>query len=311
MNQSSPDDLIKSSRKPKLLIVDDQVLIIRVLHELFKESCEVYMAHNGQEAIEKSASIEPDLILLDVVMPKMDGYQVCEALKANELTAKIPVIFITGSLEEADELKGFELGAVDFIRKPINTVITQARVNTHLQLKKQTDLLRSIALIDGLTGIANRRRFEAAIHTEWLQSVRDKSTISLLMIDIDEFKKYNDHYGHLAGDDCLKKVAQAINQATGRPYDLTARYGGEEFVVILPKTNHEGAQVVAKQIIKAVEDLYIPHEKSSHQRVTISVGVATMVPSPSTNFETLITTADQALYKAKSAGRNTLSSIEI
>lgn len=306
----NPDEPITTNRKPKLLIVDDQVLIIRVLHELFKDSCDIYMAHNGLDAIEKCTSIEPDLILLDVVMPKMDGYEVCKILKANEQTAKIPIIFITGSFEEADELKGFELGAVDFIRKPINAVITRARVNNHLALKKQTDLLRSIALIDGLTGIANRRRFEAAIHTEWLQSVRDKSAISLLMIDIDEFKKYNDHYGHLAGDDCLKKVAQAINEATGRPYDLTARYGGEEFVVILPKTNHEGAQLVAKQIMKAVRDLNIPHEKSAHPIVTISIGVTTMTPEQTSNFETLITTADQALYKAKSTGRNTLSSIE-
>jgi diguanylate cyclase (GGDEF)-like protein len=291
-------------QKPKLLVVDDQPLIIRVLYELFKDECEIFMATNGTDAIAKCKQVKPDLVLLDLVMPDMDGYQVCKHLKADEDLSDIPIIFVTASFEQEDEIKGFENGAVDFIQKPINPIITLARVRTHVRLKQQSDLLKSMALNDGLTGIANRRHFESSLHIDWLQCAREKSPMSLLLMDIDEFKKFNDHYGHVAGDGCLQKVAKAIASVLGRPYDLAARYGGEEFAIVLPKTNHEGAQYIAYQVHNAINSLAIPHIKSQIGIVTLSIGVSTTIPNHKGSPDSLVQQSDKALYQAKENGRN-------
>lgn len=296
--------------KPKLLIVDDQPLIIRVLYELFKIDCEVFMSTSGEDALKQCHIIKPDLILLDLVMPEMDGYEVCRQLKANEDLADIPVIFVTASMDQADEVKGFSVGAVDFIQKPVNAVITRARVNTHLRLKRQSDLLKSMALFDGLTGIANRRHFESSIHIDWLQCARENMPISLLLIDIDQFKQYNDFYGHQGGDTCLQQVARALASVPSRPYDLLSRYGGEEFALILPKTNHQGALHVAENIAKSIHKVAIPHEKSNLGIVTISVGVATTTPIHKISPDIIIAEADKALYKAKDTGRNKVIPVE-
>jgi diguanylate cyclase (GGDEF)-like protein len=296
--------------KPKLLIVDDQPLVIRVLYELFKIDCEVFMSTSGEDALQKCQEIKPDLVLLDIVMPDMDGYEVCKRLKANEDLSDIPVIFVTSSADDADEAKCFDVGAVDFIQKPVNAVITRSRVNTHLRLKRQSDLFKSMALFDGLTGIANRRHFESSIHLDWLQCAREQTPISLLLMDIDHFKQFNDCYGHQAGDQCLQKVAKSLSTVLGRPYDLVARYGGEEFAIILPKTNHEGAIYVAQNIISAVKNLGIPHIKSNTGLITLSTGVATTIPHYKTSPDTLISEADKALYKAKENGRNQIMSVE-
>jgi diguanylate cyclase (GGDEF)-like protein len=296
--------------KPKLLIIDDQPLVIRVLYELFKIDCDVFMSTSGAEALQRCQEIKPDLILLDIVMPDMDGYEVCRRLKANEDLEDIPVIFVTSSADDADEVKCFEVGAVDFIQKPVNAVITRSRVNTHLRLKRQSDLFKSMALFDGLTGIANRRHFESSIHLDWLQCAREQTPISLLLMDIDHFKQFNDYYGHQAGDQCLQKVAKSLSKILARPYDLLARYGGEEFAVILPKTNHEGAQHVAKKIINTIEDLGVPHIKSNTGLVTLSTGVATTMPQHKVSPDLLIAEADKALYQAKENGRNQITSIE-
>ena len=291
-------------QKPKLLIVDDQPIIIRVLYELFKDECDIYMATNGIDALAKCEEVKPDLILLDLVMPDIDGYQVCKHIKANADLVDIPIIFVTASLEQESEVKGFEVGAVDFIQKPINAVITRARVKTHIRLKQQSDLLKSMALVDGLTGIANRRHFESSLHIGWLQSAREQSPMSMLLIDIDEFKKFNDYYGHMAGDGCLQKIAQAMAGILGRPYDLVARYGGEEFAIILPKTDHEGAKYIADQVHQAIRALNIPHTKSTTGSVTLSIGVSTIIPHYKVSADILIQHADKALYQAKENGRN-------
>jgi diguanylate cyclase (GGDEF)-like protein len=296
--------------KPKLMIIDDQPLVIRVLSELFKMDCDVFMSTSGEDALQKCKEIKPDLILLDIVMPDMDGYEVCRRIKADEDLADIPVIFVTSSSEDSDEVKCFDVGAVDFIQKPVNAVITRSRVNTHLRLKRQSDLFKSMALFDGLTGIANRRHFESSIHLDWLQCAREQTPISLLLMDIDHFKQFNDHYGHQAGDQCLQKVAKTLTSILYRPYDLLARYGGEEFAIILPKTNHEGAQHVAKNVIQAMKGLGIAHIKSETGLVALSVGVATTTPLPKTSPDTLIAQADKALYQAKENGRNQMMCIE-
>ncbi|WP_261985192.1 diguanylate cyclase [Pseudomonas arsenicoxydans] len=293
-----------SFNRPKLLIVDDQPTNIRVLHELFRQDCDVFMATSGEQAISVCQIQLPDLILLDVVMEGMDGHEVCRRLKADPATQGIPIIFITAQQQESDEVLGLELGAVDFISKPINTTIVRARVRTHLTLKLQSDLLRSMALMDGLTGVANRRKFNEDILADWRQCFREQKPLSLILVDVDYFKRYNDRYGHQAGDDCLKSVAQTLSETVRRPYDLVARYGGEEFACVLPNTVLSGAVEIAERMQESVRTLGIEHSASDVDRVlTISLGVATLTPTGELGFEALIEAADKQLYEAKNAGR--------
>ncbi|PTS93470.1 diguanylate cyclase response regulator [Pseudomonas sp. HMWF006] len=293
-----------SFARPKLLLVDDQATNIRILHELFRENCDVFMATSGQQAIEMCQDQAPDLILLDVVMDGIDGHEVCRRLKANPETQNIPIIFITGNQQEADEIQGFELGAVDFISKPVNPTIVKARVRTHLTLKLQNDLLRSMALMDGLTGVANRRKFDQEISADWRQCFREQKPLSLILVDVDFFKRYNDHYGHQAGDSCLISIAQALSECVKRPYDLVARYGGEEFACVLPKTDHMGAFEIAERMLAHVRALRIDHVASDLDCVvTISLGVATVTPMGDLELNGLINEADKRLYEAKESGR--------
>lgn len=304
MEQSMEAWLPHPHNRPKLLIVDDQPTNIRVLHELFREDCDVFMATSGKQAIAVCQTQLPDLILLDVVMEGMDGHEVCRRLKADPATQGIPIIFITAQQQESDEVLGLELGAVDFISKPINPTIVRARVRTHLTLKLQNDLLRSMAMMDGLTGVANRRKFDDDISANWRQCFREQKPLSLILVDVDYFKRYNDRYGHLAGDGCLKSVAQALSETVRRPYDLVARYGGEEFACVLPNTCLSGAVEIAEKMQKRIRALDIEHSASDVDRVvTISLGVATLMPAGDLEFQALIAAADQQLYEAKKAGR--------
>jgi diguanylate cyclase (GGDEF)-like protein len=298
--------------RPKLLIVDDQPTNIRVLHELFREDCDVFMATHGEQAISLCRIQLPDLILLDVVMDDVDGHEVCRRLKADPATQDIPIIFITAQRRDSDEVLGLELGAVDFISKPINPVIVRARVRTHLTLKLQNDFLRSMALMDGLTGLANRRKFDEEISADWRQCVREQEPLSLILADVDFFKRYNDRYGHQAGDACLKSIARALSEAAKRPYDLVARYGGEEFACILPRTGHSGAIEIAERMQARVRALGIKHSASDVDRVvTISLGVATLTPSSDLEFQVLIEAADKQLYEAKNTGRARICSVAL
>src|SRR5471030_868455 len=304
MEQSMETWLPHSFNRPKLLIVDDQPTNIRVLHELFREDCDVFMATSGEQAISVCLTQLPDLILLDVVMEGMDGHEVCRRLKADPATQGIPIIFITAQQLESDEVLGLELGAVDFISKPINTTIVRARVRTHLTLKLQSDLLRSMALMDGLTGVANRRKFDEDISADWRQCFREQKPLSLILVDVDYFKRYNDQYGHQAGDGCLKSIAQALSETVRRPYDLVARYGGEEFACVLPNTVLSGAVEIAERMQERIRALGIEHSASDVDRVvTISLGVATLTPTGDLEFQALIEAADKQLYEAKNAGR--------
>ncbi|MFK4440750.1 diguanylate cyclase (GGDEF)-like protein [Caballeronia udeis] len=296
--------LLHANRRPKILIADDQPTNIRVLYELFRDQCDVFMATSGAQTIQICRAELPDLILLDVVMEDIDGHEVCRRLKADSLTGAIPIIFVTSQNQEADEVIALGLGAVDFITKPINPVIVRARVRTHLTLKLQGDLLRASALLDGLTGVANRRKFDEDVQTDWRQCLRETAPLSLILIDIDYFKLYNDRYGHQAGDNCLKLVARALFEALRRPYDKLARYGGEEFACLLPKTELAGASAMAERMRTRVSELNVEHLGSDvDQVVTISLGVASMVPAPSVTPELLLKAADQQLYEAKRTGR--------
>lgn len=304
MEQSMGTWLPLFHNRPKLLIVDDQPTNIRVLHELFREECDVFMATSGAQAIATCQAQLPDLILLDVVMDGMDGYEVCRRLKADPVTQGIPIIFITAQQQESDEVLGLELGAVDFISKPINPIIVRARVRTHLTLKLQNDLLRTMALMDGLTGVANRRKFDENILENWRLCFREQRPLSLILVDVDFFKRYNDRYGHQSGDVCLRSVAHALSEIVRRPYDLVARYGGEEFACVLPSTDLSGAVEIAEKMQERVRALGIEHSASDVDRVvTISLGVATLTPTNDLEFQVLIEDADKQLYEAKKAGR--------
>lgn len=290
----------------RILIVDDAPRNISLLGELLKDKYNIQVANNGEKAIRiAQEDTQLDLVLLDVMMPKMDGYEVCERLKKDERTRKIPIIFITGKDREQDEIKGFELGAVDYITKPFNPVIVRARVKTHLELKRYRDFLEDMSLIDGLTGIPNRRKFDEYYETTWNLAIREEHYHSILMLDIDLFKLYNDHYGHQAGDECIVKIAQALQGMVKRKTDLVARYGGEEFVCILPDTPKEDAFELAEMLRLGIEALNIEHATSTVSKcVTVSVGVSTIRPINGMVDQGLIKAADDALYCSKEKGRN-------
>lgn len=290
--------------RPKLLVVDDQRINILVLNELFREDCDVFMATSGEQALQVCRAQLPDLVLLDVQMDGIDGYEVCRRLKADAESRNIPVIFITAQGGEADEVRGLQLGAVDFIAKPINPVIVRARVQTHLTLKLQSDILHSMALLDGLTGVANRRKFDEQLLRDWRQSQREQTSLSLILVDVDHFKRYNDHYGHQAGDAALQAVARVLTSTLRRPHDLLARYGGEEFVGVLPNTGLSEAVKLAERMQAGVRALNLEHSGSPEaQVVTISLGVATVVARSDLAPQALVEAADQQLYAAKQAGR--------
>lgn len=291
--------------RPKLLVVDDQPLNIRILHELFRAECDVFMATHGEQALSMSRELQPDLILLDVIMSDIDGHEVCRRLKADPETREIPVIFVTGKSHDDDETAGFELGAVDYIRKPFSAVVVRARVINHLKLKLQSDVLREMAMLDGLTGIPNRRSFDERFQSSRAHALREQRPLSLLMIDVDYFKKYNDLYGHLRGDQCLREVAQTLHANVRRPHDLVARFGGEEFAVLLPDADEAGALKVAEQLQDLIAQLDIEHNASDvSNRVSLSIGAATRLPTSTASLEQHLHWADEQLYRAKSEGRN-------
>ncbi|MEX1668934.1 diguanylate cyclase [Zhongshania guokunii] len=305
-----PEALIPA--RPRLLIVDDQPVNIQVLYQIFGKDSEVFMATSGQQALEVCRQKSPDLILLDVVMPEMDGIEVCTQLKADPETHNIPVIFVTSQDSPEEETKGLEVGAVDFITKPVNPAVVRARVKTHLTLKVQADALRTLASIDGLTRIPNRRLFDDRLAGEWRACRRANTQLSIIMIDVDHFKKYNDHYGHLEGDTCLKEVANVLRDANWRGRDLAARYGGEEFVCLLPETDLDGALTKAESLRTALENLALPHAASTNAScVTISVGVATIYPKAEDGVAALLGAADEQLYKAKQGGRNRVEGCDL
>lgn len=290
--------------KPRLLVVDDQPINIQVMHQIFASDHQVFMATNGAQALAFCHATPPDLVLLDIVMPGMDGFEVCEALKADVSTRDIPVIFVTAHTDAAQETLGLELGAVDFISKPVNPAVVRARVKTQLTLKFQTDLMRKLVFLDGLTGVFNRRYFDQQLNIEMARAVRAQSPLSLIMIDVDFFKRFNDHYGHQAGDDCLRRIALTLKESLRRPADLVARYGGEEFACILPDTAFADAMAIARELEQSVRHNAIPHADSDAASVvTISQGVAGYGGQALADADNLLALADAQLYCAKHTGR--------
>lgn len=299
-------------RKQRILIVDDVRLNTKILESALGDEYELRIASNGKEALAMIREEMPDLILLDIVMPEMDGYEVCAQLQQNAKTRDIPIIFLTALEGDDNEAYGLELGAMDYIRKPFNVPVVKAKIRNHLELKKYKDLLKRDIRIDGLTRVPNRRRFDEAFEEEKGRSIRSGSPLSILMIDIDLFKAYNDAYGHLQGDDILRLVAKTLEKSLRRPGDLFARWGGEEFVALLPDTDMSGAYIVAEQLRKAVQEMGIAHEKSPMDRViTVSIGVATSIPEDESSYANLLQWADEAMYRAKALGRNRVICYEV
>ncbi|WP_246422728.1 diguanylate cyclase [Roseospira visakhapatnamensis] len=294
-----------SSKKPLLLLVEDDPNTLRLLSGLFKESYEILVAMSGHQGMDVARSEGPDLILLDLRLPDMDGLEICRILKAEPDVERIPIIFLTADQDPATEEKGITLGAVDFVTKPFSTAVLRARVRTHIDLRRKTEALERLAATDALTGVPNRRSFETVIAREWRRMMREKMPLSVAMVDIDHFKALNDTFGHPFGDHVLRVVAATIDAHLRRPSDYVARYGGEEFVLVLPSTDAAGAASVAEGARRAIEALQfdgMPVDKPL--QVTASLGCGTVVPSVEGGVEALVGEADQNLYRAKNNGRN-------
>lgn len=298
------------NKRPSILIVDDEVSNIEILSAVLEEDHDIYFATSGDEAITTARAALPDLILLDVLMPGTDGYEVCASIKSDPLLADVPVIFTTALGDQEAEVKGLELGAIDYIAKPISPVIVRARVRNHLEMKRMRDDLAKLAVTDALTGLGNRRRLEQALNIETARLALTSGTLSVIILDIDFFKRFNDLYGHTAGDRCLTMVAAALNRAVHHASDLTIRYGGEEFACVLPEIEHLEAMEIALGIRDRVQALGIPHSGSdASPYVSVSLGVATAPCLPGSQPEAWIKAADKQLYVAKAAGRNLVEGI--
>lgn len=330
-----------SANQGNILIVDDQLDNLRVLSTILtEEGYQVRKALNGQMALIACQTLAPDLILLDINMPDISGYEVCQRLKANPQTCNIPVIFISVLDDVTDKVKGIKMGGADYITKPFqfeevvvrvqnqltiqrlqmqlqetnqklleqNSLLRleiEKRRNTEITLQEVNEKLQAMALSDSLTEVANRRYLDDYLQREWQRSAREQTPLVFMLCDIDYFKLYNDTYGHVAGDTCLKHVAKAIKSVVRRPADLVARYGGEEFAVILPNTNFSGAMRVTENIQLQVQELKIAHAASFvSEYLTLSIGIAVCLPSHQYSPDTLIAASDKALYQAKQQGRN-------
>lgn len=336
MNKSSAETI-----KGNILVVDDTLANVQLLSRMLTEQgYKVRKVLNGPMALMGVQTAPPDLILLDVNMPEMNGYEVCQSLKANQATQDIPIIFISALNEVAEKVKAFSVGGVDYITKPFQLAEVLARIENQLmlrelqrQLQTQNLLLRKkiqeheqtvqeleqakialqqanqelqrLAIIDDLTQVANRRHFYHYLSQVWQRSVQMQSHLSLLLCDVDHFKPYNDAYGHQMGDYCLRQVAKAIQTTVRRSSDLVARYGGEEFAIILFDTSAEKAGYLASEMQKNLQILQVSHPNSTVSNfVTLSIGIATITPHSEQTPEGLIAVADRALYSAKEQGRN-------
>lgn len=325
---------MKNKNDINILIVDDRQDNLLVLESLLEDmDCNIIKATSGNEALGLMLDYEFALVLLDVQMPDMDGFETAEFMRMNSKTRYVPIIFVTAiSKEQKCIFKGYEIGAVDYLFKPIEPIILQSKVKVFLELYNQKKLveeqtrllelkikelselqeanfkLESLSTLDGLTGISNRRSFDNYMDMSLKNCFRSDKPISLIMADIDFFKNYNDNYGHLKGDECLIKVAKAMASSIKRPLDFVARYGGEEFAVILPETDEDGAMVIAEIIRKDIEALQITHEHSAASPyVTLSLGIKTIVPKVNYSINEFIENADKALYNSKLNGRNQVS----
>ena len=298
--QAEPDN-----DQPTILIVDDERVNRSMLAELLGQQYRVLLAKDGPSALAIAAreSHRLLLVLLDVSMPGMNGYEVLTLLKKQEATAGIAIIFITGQSDAAAEEYGLRLGAADYVSKPIRPAVVSVRVRNQIDLALQRQALQRLAQVDGLTNLANRRHFDDMLQRCYRMCLRRNDPLGLALIDIDHFKLYNDHYGHVQGDEALKQVASTLARHARRPYDLAARFGGEEFALILP--GHADAMQVVERFRQEIQELAIAHAASTTAAdLTVSCGVLTVHHGQSHETEDCLRRADELLYEAKTTGRN-------
>lgn len=288
----------------KILVIDDSPVQSEFLCSILRDDYELTACHTAREGLQQAKEGDFSLILLDVVMPEMDGFMLMRELKATELTRYIPVILLTSLADIQYEERGLLLGAVDYVTKPFNPVIIKARVNTHIQLHHFQMQFREQALVDELTGVANRRRYEEESLSRWREAIRFELPFSVCMFDIDKFKLYNDTFGHPAGDQVIASVARTASTYFQRSSDLFARYGGEEFVAIFVGSDGKSAFEFLKSVRQAVENLHIQHNSPVSPWVTISVGGVTLTPKAGDSYDACLKQADAMLYEAKNQGRN-------
>jgi diguanylate cyclase (GGDEF)-like protein len=290
--------------------VDDEKLNITALTHILSSKYTIYAAKDGLDAIETAKELLPDIILLDIIMPGMDGYEVITALKSAEETRHIPVIFITALNSPEDEEKGLALAAADYIIKPFSPAIVKLRIRNQIQMLNQLRTIELLSTTDQLTGIHNRRSFDNRLDSEWNRAMRDSTPLSLLIMDLDRFKKYNDTYGHQQGDEALKAATNIFTQTLKRSSDFVARWGGEEFAALLINTNSSEALNIAEKIRTNLENAIITSAKGTATSMTISIGINTVIPQTNMHgctIDSFISGADEALYIAKETGRNRVS----
>ena len=291
-------------KKNAVLIVDDDGFNIAALTRILEDDYIIHVEKDGTDAVETAKRLLPELILLDVVMPKMNGFEVMARLKAMQVTSTIPVIFVTGLSNAQDEEKGLALGAADYIHKPFSPAIVKLRVRNQMQIIDQLRIINHLSVTDTLTGLFNRRHFNTRLNYEWNRAIREKNPLSILMIDVDNFKNYNDTYGHLQGDIVLKSIANVLKQHLMRTTDMLARWGGEELAVLLPGTDLAGACIVAEKLRTAVESHQFMHNGIATY-ITISIGINCAAPwEHISNAKRFVDEADKALYQAKKTGKN-------
>ena len=288
----------------KILIVDDSIVQAAQLKSILEDEYDVTVAQTAEEGLRRASGENYSLILLDVVMPGMDGFTLLKKLQEEIVTQSIPVILITSLSAVEHEQRGLVLGAVDYIAKPFNSLIVKARVNTHIKLYNYRRQVEQQSMTDQLTGIANRRRYDLYSVEKWHEAARLQTPFSICMFDIDHFKVYNDTFGHPAGDKVIAAVAKTVASQLHRSTDFVARYGGEEVVAISLGEHGEKIFAHLKTIRQAVEDLHIPHDPSVSEWVTVSVGGVTVIPTAESSYAVYLKIADTMLYDAKKHGRN-------
>ena len=294
------------SKRQIVLLVDPEPMNIHVLAEALMPYQKALVATSGEEALEiVGGPTLPDLVLTNTELPGMDGYELCRRLKASPETGHLPIILIADELSGDAERQGFEAGASDYVTKPFNLVVVQARIKTHLELKRHRDMLHYLSTLDGLTGIPNRRYFDELLEREWRRMLRKKNFLALMLIDLDYFEAYNQCYGRADGDGCLITVAKTVEELFRRSADFVARFDNQVFAVVLPETDGRSALHMGETIRKKIDLMAIPHEASGGApRLTISVGVVSIKPCQSLEPDAIIKYAECAVSRAKANGRN-------
>jgi len=322
------DEDIIENHQIKVLLMDDQAMVYEGIKRMLadEDDIDLHYCSDPSEAISTASTLQPTIILQDLVLPDIDGMTLVRFYRGNDTTKDIPIIVLSSKEDPTTKRDAFQCGANDYLVKLPDKIELIARIRSHAkhhllqlernaaffalremqkQLEKTNSELKRLSSLDGLTGIANRRVFDETLAKEWKQAVKHETTLSLILIDIDFFKPYNDTYGHQQGDDCLVSVAHALSDASHHPSDLVARYGGEEFVIIAPNTNSDGAAGLAAKLCTAIRNLKIEHTASKVEKIiTISLGVTSLSPTANDDIIDLVKLADEALYKAKDSGRN-------